>query len=92
MVLREQGVPARLATGYAGGKVLGNKSYLTGDFAHAWTEFYEPRAGWVAIDATPSTILDKKTGEKMDKDRFRRDLGGVMEAYQEVLGRIKANG
>ena len=34
-------------------------------------------------------LWDLKTGEKMDKDRFRRDLGGVMEAYQEVLGRLK---
>ena len=34
-------------------------------------------------------LWDIKTGEKMDKDRFRRDLGGVMEAYQEVLGRLK---
>ena len=34
-------------------------------------------------------LWDIKTGEKMDKDRFRCDLGGVMEAYQEVLGRLK---
>jgi phosphoribosylaminoimidazole-succinocarboxamide synthase len=34
-------------------------------------------------------LWDLKTGEKMDKDRFRRDLGGVMEAYEEVLGRVK---
>ncbi|BCX50399.1 phosphoribosylaminoimidazole-succinocarboxamide synthase [Haloferula helveola] len=33
-------------------------------------------------------LWDLKTGEKMDKDRFRRDLGGVMEAYQEVLDRV----
>ena len=33
-------------------------------------------------------LWDKATGEKMDKDRFRRDLGGVMEAYQEVLNRV----
>ncbi|MBK1884155.1 phosphoribosylaminoimidazolesuccinocarboxamide synthase [Luteolibacter pohnpeiensis] len=37
-------------------------------------------------------LWDLKTGEKMDKDRFRRDLGGVMEAYEEVLGRLKAQG
>ncbi len=37
-------------------------------------------------------LWDLKTGEKMDKDRFRRDLGNVMEAYQEVLGRLQANG
>lgn len=33
-------------------------------------------------------LWDKKSGEKMDKDRFRRDLGGVIEAYQEVLDRL----
>ncbi len=31
---------------------------------------------------------DKKTREKLDKDRFRRDLGGVAEAYQEVHQRL----
>ncbi len=34
-------------------------------------------------------LWDKKTGEKMDKDRFRRDLGGVEEAYREVCERLK---
>jgi phosphoribosylaminoimidazole-succinocarboxamide synthase len=29
-----------------------------------------------------------KTGEKMDKDRFRQDLGGLLEAYQEVARRL----
>lgn len=33
-------------------------------------------------------LWDMKTGEKMDKDRFRRDLGGVEEAYREVLARL----
>jgi phosphoribosylaminoimidazole-succinocarboxamide synthase len=31
---------------------------------------------------------DKTTREKLDKDRFRRDLGGVEEAYQEMLRRV----
>jgi phosphoribosylaminoimidazole-succinocarboxamide synthase len=34
-------------------------------------------------------LWDLKTGEKMDKDRFRRDLGNVMEAYREVLDRVR---
>jgi phosphoribosylaminoimidazole-succinocarboxamide synthase len=34
-------------------------------------------------------LWDLKTGEKMDKDRFRRDLGNVMEAYEEVLVRVR---
>lgn len=33
-------------------------------------------------------LWDMKTNEKMDKDRFRRDLGGVEEAYQEVARRL----
>ena len=33
-------------------------------------------------------LWDNKSGEKMDKDRFRRDLGGVEEAYQEVARRL----
>jgi phosphoribosylaminoimidazole-succinocarboxamide synthase len=32
---------------------------------------------------------DKATGQKLDKDRFRRDLGGVEEAYHEMLRRVE---
>ena len=33
-------------------------------------------------------LWDSKTNEKMDKDRFRRDLGKIEEAYQEVARRL----
>ena len=33
-------------------------------------------------------LWDLETNEKMDKDRFRRDLGGVLEAYQEIARRL----
>lgn len=33
-------------------------------------------------------LWDKDTDDKMDKDRFRRDLGGLVEAYQEVAKRL----
>ncbi len=41
-------------------------------------------------EISPDTcrFWDAETGEKMDKDRFRRDLGGVSEAYAEVLDRL----
>lgn len=41
-------------------------------------------------EITPDTcrLWDKKTGKKLDKDRFRFDLGGVNEAYAEVRKRI----
>lgn len=44
----------------------------------------------LADEITPDgcRLWDKKSGEKMDKDRFRRDLGKIEEAYQEVYRRI----
>jgi len=35
-------------------------------------------------------LWDMETGEKLDKDRFRRDLGGIEEAYVEILNRVSA--
>lgn len=44
----------------------------------------------LADEISPDTcrFWDAKTREKLDKDRFRRDLGGVEEAYQEVFRRM----
>ena len=44
----------------------------------------------LADEITPDScrLWDTVTNEKMDKDRFRRDLGGVAEAYQEVARRL----
>jgi len=46
----------------------------------------------LADEFTPdgSRLWDKHTRKKLDKDRFRRDLGGIEEAYAEALDRIKA--
>ena len=43
-------------------------------------------------EISPDTcrLWDRDSHEKLDKDRFRRDLGGVEEAYQEVLRRVSA--
>ena len=47
----------------------------------------------LADEISPDTcrLWDSKTGEKLDKDRFRRDLGGVEEAYSEIMKRLEAN-
>lgn len=44
----------------------------------------------LADEISPDTcrLWDKETGEKLDKDRFRRDMGGVEEAYAEMLRRV----
>ena len=36
-------------------------------------------------------LWDAQTNEKMDKDRFRRDLGGLVEAYQVIANRLGIN-
>ncbi len=33
-------------------------------------------------------LWDMKTNDRLDKDRFRRDMGGLVEAYQEVAKRL----
>ena len=47
----------------------------------------------LADEISPDTcrLWDEKTHEKLDKDRFRRDLGGVEEAYAEIMGRLEAH-
>ncbi len=44
----------------------------------------------LADEISPDTcrFWDTKTGAKLDKDRFRRDLGNVEEAYEEILRRL----
>ena len=47
---------------------------------------------YLADEITPDTcrLWDSETSKKLDKDRFRRDLGEVEGAYHEVLARLKA--
>ena len=44
----------------------------------------------LADEISPDTcrLWDMTTGEKLDKDRFRRDMGGVEDAYKEVFARL----
>ena len=51
----------------------------------------DPSTIILADEISPDTcrLWDVTTGEKMDKDRFRRDLGNVMESYAEVLKRAE---
>ena len=44
----------------------------------------------LADEISPDTcrLWDSRTGKKLDKDRFRRDLGGVEDAYREIMDRL----
>jgi phosphoribosylaminoimidazole-succinocarboxamide synthase len=59
------------------------------EFGRHWNEHDEMRI-ILADEISPDCcrLWDIKTSEKMDKDRFRRDLGKVEEAYQEVARRL----
>jgi phosphoribosylaminoimidazole-succinocarboxamide synthase len=48
----------------------------------------------LADEISPDTcrFWDAKTNEKLDKDRFRRDLGNIKEAYIEILNRLEREG
>ena len=56
-------------------------------------EFGNKEDGTIVLsdEISPDTcrLWDAKTNEKLDKDRFRRDLGNVIEAYEEIDGRLK---
>jgi phosphoribosylaminoimidazole-succinocarboxamide synthase len=48
----------------------------------------------LADEISPDTcrLWDSETGERLDKDRFRLDLGGVEEAYAEIMRRLEDHG
>ena len=76
--------------------------FLTGLFVGIGVRLidFKLEFGRYAIDGTVEIMLadeispdncrlwDAETNEKMDKDRFRRDLGGLLEAYQEIARRL----
>lgn len=58
------------------------------EFGRLW-EGETPRAV-LADEISPDScrLWDRTTGEKLDKDRFRKDLGNVIESYQEIARRL----
>jgi len=76
--------------------------YLLARFANAGLDLIDFKLEFGVNDAgellladeiSPDTcrLGDAESGEKLDKDRFRRDLGNVEEAYQEVRRRLEAS-
>jgi phosphoribosylaminoimidazole-succinocarboxamide synthase len=62
------------------------------DFKVEFGRLYENEVARVVLadEISPDScrLWDSQSGDKLDKDRFRRDLGGVLEAYQEVARRL----
>lgn len=59
VMCRLAGVPARYVTGYLAVPDENNLAYVTGEYAHAWTEVYLNGFGWLTFDATPRSDNDR---------------------------------
>jgi transglutaminase-like putative cysteine protease len=91
VMLRSQGVPARLATGY----IPGQRDRISGVFdvqasdAHAWVEVWFPDTGWESFDPTAEVPLagdaDRST---VGADAASALLDGVLERPLEIAGVI----
>ncbi len=58
LLLRLNGIPARVATGFTTGQLVDPQTYLvTSNNAHSWVEVYFPRFGWLPFDPTPGRAL-----------------------------------
>ena len=58
------------------------------EFGRIWDNDYARVILADEISPDGCRLWDMETNEKMDKDRFRQDLGGEAEAYQEVARRL----
>jgi phosphoribosylaminoimidazole-succinocarboxamide synthase len=58
------------------------------EFGRIWDNDYSRVILADEISPDGARLWDTASGEKLDKDRFRRDLGGEVEAYQEVARRL----
>ncbi len=69
-MLRSQGIPARMATGYSTGQSVGDDEYVVrGLNSHAWVEVYFPDEGWVTFDPTPSGPRDDTRADRIEEER-----------------------
>ncbi len=60
------------------------------EYGKAWSKDSEQKEIVLADEISPDTcrLWDVRTEKKLDKDRFRKDLGNIIQAYQEVARRL----
>ncbi len=77
VMLREEGIPARMVTGYTPGQQVDDDTYVVrGVDAHAWVEVYFPDHGWVRFDPTPSAERSDAERDTVQEAR-ENDADGV---------------
>ena len=91
LMLRAQGIPARVARGFRGGTYRENRNayIVQGQDAHAWVEVPIQGYGWIALDPTPGrTRLDVASGgsEEAGPDQINQETNADAVAMTEELG------
>ena len=87
IMLRTQGVPTRVATGYAAGtrdRVAGVYEVRASD-AHAWVEVWFPATGWQAFDPTASVPLSGEQGQKSVGSELTAGLSNYTSEHGRTL-------
>jgi hypothetical protein len=90
VMLRSQGIPARVATGYAPGQ----RNPFTGEFverasdAHAWVEVWFPATGWQAFDPTASVPLSGEVAKASVGGELASGLTGYVDGNSRELGLV----
>ena len=88
IMLRTQGVPTRVATGYAAGtrdRIAGVYEVRASD-AHAWVEVWFPETGWQAFDPTASVPLSGETARASVGSELASGLAGYVDDNGRWLG------
>jgi transglutaminase-like putative cysteine protease len=94
VMLRTQGVPARLATGF----VSGERNRITGVFdvrasdAHAWVEVWFPETGWQAFDPTAAVPLSANADIDSVGADLAAGLGGYVGDHPTLVALVAALG
>ncbi|HZI44274.1 MAG TPA: transglutaminase-like domain-containing protein, partial [Ilumatobacter sp.] len=90
IMLRTQGVPTRVATGYAAGtrdRIAGVYEVRASD-AHAWVEVWFPETGWQAFDPTASVPLAGETARSSVGGELASGLAGYVDDNARQLGLV----
>ncbi|WP_224448461.1 transglutaminase TgpA family protein [Haloprofundus salilacus] len=84
VMLRSEGIPARMATGYTPGQQVGENEWVVrGMSAHAWVEVYFPEVGWVQFDPTPSSPRESAENVRLESARQNNESGVDTENSSE---------
>ncbi len=76
VMLRSQGIPARVASGYTTGQQVDDDEWVVrGLNSHVWVEAYFPEHGWVTFDPTPASDRERAELQRVSEARENDEAG-----------------